>query len=116
MDDELQALNDKLADILNRTVNALRGEPPPLTQWSWHDLPELAAAARASAARPPMNEMVDRFLQWRLPDTFAPDCGITFTKLNHPNSWPVGTNLLTAHEARAMLEHVLGATPPPEGA
>lgn len=54
------------------------------------------------------DEMVTRFLGWRLPDDFDPDCGITFKKLNHPTSWPIGTNLLNATQARAMLEHVLG--------
>lgn len=58
-------------------------------------------------------EMVGRFLCWRLPDTFAPDAGIKFTRpepdaRGYMPSWPVGTNLFTAEEARAMLEHVLG--------
>jgi hypothetical protein len=56
------------------------------------------------------DEMVNRFLTWRLPDDFGPDCGIHFTPF-HPNGVtryePVGTNLLTAEQARAMLEHVL---------
>jgi len=46
--DELQALNDKLSSILSRTAVALRGPEPPLTRWSWHDLPERAAAAIAA--------------------------------------------------------------------
>jgi hypothetical protein len=46
--EELQALNDKLAGILSRTAVALRGPEPPLTRWSWHDLPERAAAAIAA--------------------------------------------------------------------
>lgn len=54
-------------------------------------------------------QMVDRFLSWSLPKDFSPDCGIRFTPVNHPNSWPVGTNLLTATQAQAMLEHVLSA-------
>lgn len=41
-------LRAKMADLLTRTVNAIRGEPPPLTRWSWHDLPERAAAAIAA--------------------------------------------------------------------
>jgi hypothetical protein len=45
--EELRALNDKLAGILSRTAVALRGPEPPLTRWSWHDLPERAAAAIA---------------------------------------------------------------------
>ena len=56
--------------------------------------------------------MVDRFLNWRLPHDFAPDCGITFDgckpdALGYAPSWPVGTNLFTADQARAMLEYVI---------
>lgn len=53
-------------------------------------------------------KMVDRFLAWRLPETFAPDCGISFKRPNDPSfAWPVGTNLLTADEAKEMFEYVL---------
>ena len=45
---ELQALSDRLSDLLSRTAVALRGPEPPLTRWSWHDLPERAAAAVAA--------------------------------------------------------------------
>lgn len=47
---ELDALRDKLAGILSRTAIALRGPEPPLTRWSWHDLPDRAAAAIAVIA------------------------------------------------------------------
>lgn len=40
------ALRERMADILKRTAVALRGPEPPLTAWSWHDLPERAAAAK----------------------------------------------------------------------
>ena len=58
---DCEQLRDKMADLLTRTANALRGDPPPLTRWSWHDLPDRAAAAiaaidvmqRAAAAPPP---------------------------------------------------------------
>jgi hypothetical protein len=64
-------------------------------------------------ARPVVtDEMVNRFLWWKLPQDFAPDCHISFKLpdpvLNHNPTWPVGTNLFTADQARAMLEHVLG--------
>lgn len=55
---------------------------------------------------------VQRFLGWKLPATFSPDCGVHFDYVGmNPesmNTWPVGTNLLTADEARQMLEHILG--------
>lgn len=63
-------------------------------------------------------EMVSRFLSWKLPEDFHPDAGISFSphfnveynaKLGLPPQRhdPVGTNLFTATQARAMLEHVL---------
>lgn len=45
---EGDALRERMADILSRTAVALRGPEPPLTRWSWHDLPERAAAAVAA--------------------------------------------------------------------
>lgn len=62
------------------------------------------------------DDMVNRFLTWSLPADFAPDCGISFKPVSTPNSWPVGTNLLTATQARQMLEHVLGVPPQPSQA
>jgi len=52
-----------------------------------------------------IKEMVNRFLGWRLPEDFGPDCGVSFTPLSHPNSWPIGTNLLTSDQAKAMFEY-----------
>lgn len=52
--------------------------------------------------------MVDRFLGWKLPKDFAPDGGISFKESAW---WPVGTNLLTADQAKEMLQHVAGCPP-----
>jgi hypothetical protein len=62
-----------------------------------------------------VKEMVNRFLGWPLPKTFGPDCGITFDgrkddEWNKNKSWPIGTNLLTADEAKAMFEYCLRPT------
>lgn len=46
--DENNALRERLAGLLSAVALALRGPPPPLTLWSWHDLPERAAAAIAA--------------------------------------------------------------------
>jgi hypothetical protein len=64
-----------------------------------------------------IDKLVDRFLSWPLPKTFAPDCGISFDgrkpdQWNPNKGWPIGTNLFTADEARAMFEHVLADTDP----
>lgn len=61
-----------------------------------------------------IKRMVNRFLQWRLPENFAPDGGIsfkpTFNELTaHPmRHEPVGTNLFNAVQAEAMVRHMLG--------
>jgi len=58
-----------------------------------------------------IQQAVNRFLGWRLPKEFCPDSFISFDREKHsqwggyPNSWPIGTNLLTADQARAMFEY-----------
>jgi len=53
-----------------------------------------------------IKHMVDRFLTWKLPADFWPDAGISF-KNGLGQSWPIGTNLLTATQAKAMVRHML---------
>ena len=48
--DECDALRAKLADTLTRTAEALKGPPPPLHAWGWHDLPEIASKLRTDLA------------------------------------------------------------------
>lgn len=46
-----------------------------------------------------IDKMVARFLGWKLPEDFGPDCYITFDRekaKQNPHCWPIGTNLLTA--------------------
>ena len=65
-----------------------------------------------------IKHMVDRFLSWKLPEHFNPDCGINFEadaaiKL-HPRNRkyePVGTNLFSATQADAMVRHMLEGLP-----
>lgn len=58
-----------------------------------------------------IKQMVNRFLGWKLPPDFGPDCGISFTPF-HPNGTtrfePIGTNLFTADQAEAMLMVIAG--------
>lgn len=59
-----------------------------------------------------IKSMVDRFLQWKLPEDFAPDNGISFKRdfnehTAHPMKHePTGTNLLTAAQAEAMIRFI----------
>jgi hypothetical protein len=57
--------------------------------------------------RSTVDEMVDRFLSWKLPGDFAPDAGIDFIPHHNTAFWPVGTNLFTADQAREMITHML---------
>jgi len=65
-----------------------------------------------------IKHMVDRFLRWRLPENFTPDCGIHFDadaakKLNPVNHQykPVGTNLFDATQAEAMVRNMVEGIP-----
>lgn len=64
-----------------------------------------------------IKHMVSRFLQWKLPENFAPDGGITFTRnynVNTPHPMkhePVGTNLLDYTQAEAMVRHMIEGLP-----
>ncbi len=59
-----------------------------------------------------IKSMVERFLQWKLPEDFLPDGGISFkSEFNehtaHPMKHePTGTNLLTAAQAEAMIRFI----------
>lgn len=57
-----------------------------------------------------LKTMVNRFLAWKLPADFYPDCHIHFDREKAeklgPQLWPSGTNLLNANQAEAMIQHV----------
>jgi|GEM_PF-5443433 len=61
--------------------------------------------------KPLIDQAVDRFLGWKLPKDFNPDAGITFkADFNEGTPYPMkhepsGTNLFTATQAKAMLDH-----------
>lgn len=48
--DGCDALRERMADLLTRTTNALKGEPAELELHSWHDLPDVAVAIRSRIA------------------------------------------------------------------
>ncbi len=75
---------------------------------------EAAQPAQACATKDSqIKEMVNRFLGWKLPKGFAPDCGISFKRegdYEHPvygkhKYEPIGTNLLTAEQATEMFKY-----------
>ena len=72
------------------------------------------APAPATLTDAQVKHMVERFLMWKLPADFNPDGGISFDRLDShlmPRQ-PIGTNLLTATQAKAMIRHLLDGLPP----
>lgn len=49
--DSATKLTERQSVLLTGVVNALKGEPPPLTLWSHHDAPELARDCKAKLER-----------------------------------------------------------------
>lgn len=78
----------------------------------WEPCGELGNDDRYVRRAPPhvTDEMVNRFLSWSLPDSVCSDQIVTERGARHR----IGTNLLTADEARAMLEHVLATGSAPK--
>lgn len=60
-----------------------------------------------------IKQIVERFLNWKLPSDFAPDGGVSFEPIGSkgtPHEFrrePVGTNLLNYQQAEAMVRHML---------
>lgn len=61
-----------------------------------------------------VDELANVFMGWKLPDDFAPDCGISFKKVHAyiPASGPqvfnpIGTNLFTLQQAKQMFDYVI---------
>lgn len=64
-----------------------------------------------------IKHMANRFLGWKLPENFNPDGGIIFDKVANLGTEhqyyrePIGTNLFTAIQAEAMVQHMLEGMP-----
>lgn len=86
---------------------ALENVQKPLRDKLWEL--EGYALRRELESRTPIDSAVSRFLSWKLPENFRPDCFVNFDadKARANNSWPTGTNLLTAEQARQMLKRVI---------
>lgn len=67
-----------------------------------------------------IKHMVNRFLGWRLPENFSPDGGVSFKATYNEGTpyeathQPIGTNILNAAEAEAMVRHMVEGMAPPE--
>ena len=77
-----------------------------------------ALPAKLPLTEKQIKHMVDRFLGWRLPEDFNPDCGTQFDadaakKLNPRNARyePTGTNVFDAQQATAMVRYMIDGLP-----
>lgn len=64
-----------------------------------------------------IKHMVNRFLQWRLPNPWHPDGGISYTRPNYApqvDATPVGTNLFSATQTDAMVRFMADGLPEDE--
>lgn len=64
----------------------------------------------AALSEKSLSALVDKFLAWKLPQSVCSDTCVTDSKYKYPRS---GTNLLSATEARQMIEYLFAA---PQGA
>jgi hypothetical protein len=55
--------------------------------------------------------MTERFLTWKLPEHFNPDCGISFDQKYRSEHGPIGTNLFSFVEAEEMVRHMVEGLP-----
>lgn len=61
--------------------------------------------------------MANRFLAWKLPESLHPDNGISFKppyseEPMRSRHWPIGTNMLDATQAEAMVRHMVDGLEP----
>lgn len=100
-----------IAEVIRNAIRLCDGDCPTAAAVVLERLLQAAPAA------PPLGEgqikhMVDRFLGWKLPESFAPDAGITYAGKAHPNHpGPTGTNLFDATQAEAMVRHMIDGLP-----
>ncbi len=82
---DIDAVRERLADILRRTAIALRGPEPELASWSLHDLPERAGAAIAQERERWRAVLLDYFsvndASWADTVAQANAAGITYVPL-----------------------------------
>lgn len=58
-----------------------------------------------------IKHMADRFLAWKLPEHFNPDCGISFDRRYRSEYGPVGTNLFDSTQVDTMVRHMIVGLP-----
>ena len=96
-------------------------------QDGWKDCDSVPEAERAPMGDPPplplhltdvqIKHMVDRFLGWKLPESFSPDGGVSFKRTFNDHlptptkNEPSGTNVFDAEQATAMVRYMVDGLP-----
>lgn len=99
-------------------LNNMSNSPEQVRKYIEQSMPNNSKEIIALMTSPNIDECVNRFLGWKLPSDFSPDCGISFEQYSNQDNdrykalrKPTGTNLFNAKQAKAMFQHVLkGAT------
>lgn len=84
---------------------------------AWNTRPQPAPPEGEPLSEAQIKHMVDRFLGWRLPENFYPDCGISFKRtfndhLPTPTKHePTGTNLFDAEQTEVMVRYLIDGMP-----
>lgn len=98
--------------LIQKAANAVdSGDAMRFSQAALNAANAAAGSAACSAvADDQIKRMAERFLNWKLPENFSPDGGISFERSRtHLESWPTGTNLIGYSEALAMVRHMVAA-------
>lgn len=106
-DEDAREFDGHIAPAIARFRSAVARYAPPPPSVSTGSRPQEAVPTE-QAAGAVVARLVDRFLSWKLPETFNPDGGVRFDKDSlHPAHWPSGTNLLDHTQATEMVRHIL---------
>ena len=117
----------QMSELTRARIEEIRTSAPRMTEGEIVALCDLALKALEMRPRPisedQIKHMANRFLGWKLPKDFSPDNGVYFERwYPYIESWkrsdlncrqPVGTNLLTATQAEAMVRYLVEEAPSP---
>ena len=74
-----------------------------------HELRLAVEVKAALSEKPNIDKLVDKFLMWKLPESVCSDTCVSDRNYKFQRN---GTNLLSAYEAKQMIEYLLDISPP----
>lgn len=102
---------DRMADILTRTANVLKGDPTPLSSHSWHDLPESALLAMHPDMGKVRRAAAKFALWWAAMDAEREQPYMDRQPILRHKGQSIEIDIF-AGEFRALLDAIYGDTPP----